>query len=132
MPSGGKGGPAPRLDSATSEKRGRVVMTLPPGGYEGPVPEFPLESPVLVSGDDFGEGALVALERIEARRWAAAWRTPQAAAWAAEPWRVDAVAAWVRVEALVEAGLGKSADRAPAMRLREEIGLTTAGLARKR
>jgi hypothetical protein len=74
------------------------------------------------------------LEATEARHarelelWAWAWRTPQAAAWAGEPWRWQTVALWVRTAAVCESGDATAADKNSLHRFADQIGLTPAGL----
>ena len=122
MPSGGaraKSGPARSLDSGRSDRKGIKVRTLPAEGYSGPVPDFPMRP----QGNDL-------LAPIEERLWGEVWRLPQAAAWAAEPWRIYVVAQWVRLAAACEMPGGTAADRTAMLRFQEEIGLTGPGLAR--
>jgi hypothetical protein len=115
MPRGGprnRSGPQPDPKSLRSAAKGFVPTALPRGGYDGDVPDFPLPEP---------------LDR-ELEVWAAAWRTPQAAAWAVEAWRWHTVAMWVRWTVRMEdphagAGLG-----AVTVRLADQIGMTPAGL----
>ena len=122
MPSGGaraKAGPAPSPTSGASDRKGLTFKALPPEGYSGPVPDFPLSA----QPDEL-------LASIEERVWSHAWTLPQAAAWAAEPWRTYVVAQWARVAALCETPGSTAADRTSMLRLQEEIGLTGPGLAR--
>ena len=122
MPSGGaraKAGPAPSPTSGASDRKGLTFKALPPEGYAGPVPDFPLS-----------RQSNEVLAPIEERVWAHAWTLPQAAAWAAEPWRIYVVAQWARVAALCETTGATAADRTSMLRLQEEIGLTGPGLAR--
>jgi hypothetical protein len=115
MPSGGhaRSGPTPDPNSLKTAKRGLTFTALPAAGYDGEVPEFPL---------------LEQSER-EVTLWAWAWRTPQAAAWAAEPWRQHSVALWVRTAAICESGDATAADKNSLHRFADQIGLTPAGLA---
>lgn len=115
MPSGGhaSSGPPPDPNSLKSAKRGLTFTALPAAGYTGEIPAFPLPN------DSVREGEL----------WAWAWRTPQAAAWAAEPWRQHSVALWVRTAAICESGEATAADKNSLHRFADQIGLTPAGLA---
>lgn len=132
MSSGGaraKAGPAPDPRSGRSDRKGIKFRALPPEGYQGDPPKWPLKrmTRVTESGKTVADPVLT---KIEQRIWADAWRLPQAAAWAAEPWRIYTVAQWARVAALCETPQAKAADRTVMLRLQEEIGLTGPGLAR--
>ena len=90
MPRGGarnRSGPRPDENSLTSAARGLVLTALPPGGYEGEPPAFPLPRPT-------------ARERAV---WEEVWRTPQACVWASQPWRHRTVAMWARWSVRMEA-----------------------------
>lgn len=117
MTSGGhaRSGPAPDPNSLKSAKRGLVYTALPSEGYAGEVPEFPL--PTVV-----GRGAR------ELALWAWAWRTPQASAWFAQPWRWYSVALWVRTAVICESADATAADKNSLHRFADQIGLTPAGL----
>jgi hypothetical protein len=118
MPRGGarnRSGPAPDPKSERTERRGLRFDALPVEGYAGEVPEFPLP-PV-------GEAA----DR-EVALWAWAWRTPQACAWAKQPWRWHAVAMWVRTAVVCEGEGATAADKNSLHRFADQIGLTPAGL----
>jgi hypothetical protein len=108
-------GPAPDPNSLRGAKRGSI--TLPSEGYDGDIPENPLSA--------VGE-----LARREGEWWAWAWRTPQAAAWIKESWRWVHVANWCRAQTISEGEETTAAERTALLRLAEEIGLTTSGLAR--
>ena len=56
------------------------------------------------------------------------WRTPQAAAWAREPWRHRTVALWVRTSVRCEEPDAGAALLAQVHRFADQIGLTPAGL----
>ena len=64
--------------------------------------------------------------------WNAAWKTPQAAAWATEPWRHRTVAMWVRWSVRMEAADAPAAVGTVVMRLADQIGLTPAGMRENR
>lgn len=116
MTSGGartNSGPPPDPNSLKSAKRGLTFTALPAAGYDGTPPDFPLPND----------------SSRELELWAWAWRTPQAAAWAAEPWRQHSVALWVRTAAICESGDATAADKNSLHRFADQIGLTPAGLA---
>ncbi len=116
MPSGGArthSGPPPDPNSLKSSKRGFSLTALPAGGYDGDPPDFPLPNP----------------QDRERELWAWAWTTPQAAAWAREPWRWPAVAMWVRTQMMCESLEATAADKNSLHRFADQIGLTPAGLA---
>ena len=114
MPSGGHARSGPPVDprSGRSDRRGLSFESLPASGYDGEVPDFPLPRQIM------REKAL----------WAWAWATPQAFAWAREPWRWHTVAMWVRTAALCEARDARSSDKAVLRQLTDDIGLSSAGL----
>lgn len=114
MTSGGarnRSGPRPDPNSLRSLKRGVLLVTLPEK-YDGPVPDLPLTRRT----------------RRELQLWAEAWTTPQANAWAREPWRWRTVAMWVRAVARSEAADSSVSLIAASIRLADQIGLTPAGL----
>lgn len=108
-----RSGPQPVEGSRNSDRKGLVLTALPPTGFDGEAPEFPLPE-VSVREDKF---------------WAMLWTTPQACAWALEPWRWHVVAMYARTFVLAE-----SADEPNAAllgqvhRFGDQIGLTPAGL----
>jgi len=118
MPHGGarnRSGPSKDPDSFTSARRGFSLTALPAEGYRGVPPYFPL---VLDAR----------LAKREAELWKWAWQTPQACAWAREPWRWHAVAMWVRTAAVCETAAATAADKSSLHRFADQIGLTPAGL----
>ncbi len=136
MPSGGaraRSGPAPDLNSGRSEKRGVVFSALPRDGFKGKIPKFPL--PKMALGfwnkdgeyieDSQGEESFADREKW---LWEWAWRTPQAIAWAREPWRWHGVAMWVRTAAICESAEAMAADKNSLHRFADQVGLTPAGL----
>jgi hypothetical protein len=139
MPSGGarnRSGPQPDPNSLKSAKRGISLAALPAEGYDGDMPAFPLP-PVPVYDiwfDDEGRHKVLDKKATEARNareldlWAWAWRTPQAAAWATEPWRWQTVAMYVRTMVVCESGEATAADKNSVHRFADQIGLTPAGL----
>lgn len=110
-----RSGPKADPTSGRSDRRGYTLAALPAGGYDGPVPVFPL---------------LEATGR-ELEVWEWAWRTPQACAWSlpTEAWRVQTVAMWVRVRAQCEEPGAPAALIGQLHRFADQVGLTTAGLA---
>ena len=110
-----RSGPKAREESARSERRGYTLTALPAEGFDGPVPDFPLPDP----------------SERELEVWEAAWRTPQACAWAmpSESWRVRSVALWVRLSVRCEDPEAGAALYAQLHRFADQIGMTTAGLA---
>jgi hypothetical protein len=107
----------PPLDptSGRSDRRGFRLDALPAEGYDGEVPRYPLPT--------VGEAAF-----REDELWAWAWRTPQAAAWAREPWRWHAVAMWVRTARICESEDATAADKNSLHRFADQIGFSPAGL----
>lgn len=114
MASGGKrnrSGRRPDPGSARSASRDFGYVALPSEGYQGEVPEFP--KPVQ-------HDRVVDL-------WNEAWATPQAAVWAAEPWRWPIIAEYCNIAFLVEAE-ASAALIGQLHRYRDQLGLTPAGL----
>lgn len=115
MPRGGarnRSGPRPDPMSGRSDRRGLSLRVLPVEGYAGEVPVFPLP---------------LASER-ELALWSQVWTTPQAVAWAEEPWRWYTVGEWVRWSVKAEAPEAPAALIAAKIRLADQLGLTPAGL----
>lgn len=107
-----RSGPQPVEGSRTSERKGFSLTALPPAGFDGEAPAFPLPD---------------ALSR-ELEVWAEAWSTPQACAWIDEPWRWRTVAMWVRWSVRMEAEDASAALGNVVVRFADQIGLTPAGL----
>lgn len=140
MGSGGsrlRSGPAKDPKSGRSDRLGFSAMALPSEGFTGEVPAFPLGK-VNVYFVYKDEGKMVreldedaSQERFtrELELWAWAWSTPQAVAWAREPWRWYSVAMWVRTAAVCESADAQAADKNSLHRFADQIGLTPAGLA---
>lgn len=123
-------------NSGRSDRRGLRFFELDPDGYKGEVPPFPLP-PAGTRKKDAGanessveDDEIAAEERnereLELWRWA--WRTPQAIAWALEPWRWHGVAMWVRTAAICESADAMAADKNSLHRFADQVGLTPAGL----
>lgn len=118
MASGGRragAGRKPDENSARSERTGYKLDALPPEGYAGQIPDFPLPSQ----------------SPRERELWEWAWRTPQACAWSlpSESWRIQWVADWVRLKVRTEQPDAPVGLLSAVHRHAEVIGLTTAGLA---
>lgn len=136
MPRGGarnRSGPAPDEKSERSERRGFKLTELPAGGYDGPIPDWPLPRHVDVLPEDASQRTFDLAQDVddrEAELWSWAWRTPQACAWSlpSEAWRGQTVARWVRQAVLCESPGAKAADHGQLHRYADQIGLTTAGL----
>lgn len=117
MASGGarnRSGPAPDPNSARSYNRGMRLKSLPPEGYDGDVPDFPMPGASQRALD----------------WWDWAWRTPQAAAWVTdqESWRIPSVAEWCHIKALLEGADAPAALWAAKFRLEDRAMLSNAGL----
>lgn len=106
-----RSGPAPDPSSLKSAKT-RTFSALPAEGYTGKPPAFPLPKPS-------------ARERAV---WAEAWTSPQACAWADEPWRWRTIGMWVRWSVRMEDDDASAALGNVVVRFADQIGLTPAGL----
>lgn len=108
-----RSGPQPVEGSRNSDRKGLVLTALPPTGYDGEAPEFPLP-----------------LESVrEGKFWAMLWTTPQACAWALEPWRWHIIAMYARTFILAEStDEPNAALLGQVHRFGDQIGLTPAGL----
>ena len=106
-----RSGPSVDPRSGRSDARGLKFTALPSEGFEGTVPDFDLPE---------------ATDR-EREVWAELWATPQAAAWAAEPWRIRTVAMYCRWSVRSEGDV-PAAFLGQVHRLGDQIGLTPAGL----
>ncbi|WP_344880819.1 hypothetical protein [Zhihengliuella alba] len=112
-------------------------QALPSEGFSGDIPAFPLD-PIVLFAEHFADGKKIrevdegASEDFHSREgavWAEAWRTPQAAAWALDPWRWPVIAEYCRLKVTVELDPGSNASLVGQLhRYREQIGLTPAGL----
>ena len=115
-----RSGPQPDPNSGRSERRKLTFRRLPREGYQGAIPEFPLAALRGGSKDVYDR---------EAEVWAALWRTPQAAAWAEEPWRWEVLAEFCRFKTIAEREPNVSVGLiANLTRYRDQLGLTPAGL----
>lgn len=113
MPKGGhaRSGPAKVEGSRTSDRAGYSLTALPPAGFDGDAPEFPLPD---------------ALVR-ELEVWAEAWRSPMACVWISEPHRWRQVALWVRWSVRLEAEDASAALGQVVARFADDIGMSEAG-----
>ena len=93
------------------------MTALPSEGYSGEVPGLVKYLPA-------------ATERHETV-WTDLWSTPQACVWAIEPWRRTAVADLVKWTVRSEADDAPAAVGNIVRQLRDDCGLSTAGLARE-
>lgn len=109
-----RSGPPKDPNSGRSERQGFKLTALPSEGYRGDVP--PLE--------DF-------LPSPSARHlavWATLWTTPQACAWSMEPWRWPVVADLVKYSVRSEPADAPAALATAVRQLRDDVGLSKAGL----
>jgi len=106
-----RSGPPVDPRSGRSDARGLKFTALPSEGYKGKIPDFEMPD---------------ATDR-EHEVWAELWATPQAAAWAAEPWRIRTVAMYCRWSVRSEGDV-PAAFLGQVHRLGDQIGLTPAGL----
>lgn len=138
MPKGGhnRSGPKPDPNSGRSDRRGLSFTALPNEGHDGKAPVFPL-MPRSVYRWEYEEkcrfqvldsDATTAVIERELALWEWAWRTPQACAWALEPWRWQTIAMWVRTFVICEGSEATAADKGSVHRFADQIGLTPAGL----
>jgi hypothetical protein len=115
MPRGGarnRSGPQADPSSERSEQRGLQFRLLPREGFTGRVPAFPLPKPTP-------------RERVV---WREMWRTPQAAMWNVERWRMRTVGMYCRWTVRAEAPDATAATMTQTQRLGDQLGLTPAGL----
>lgn len=115
MASGGvrnRGGRPPAADSERGRAEAAGFVELPASGYEGEPPEFPFP--------DVTDRELVV--------WAEVWGSPQAVAWAVEPWRWPAVGMYVRVRVRSEDLDAGASLLAQLHRFADQVGMTPAGL----
>jgi hypothetical protein len=60
--------------------------------------------------------------------WNEAWKSPQATAWATEPWRWRNIAMWCRVSVICEDPSVAASMLAQVHRYADQVGMTPAGL----
>lgn len=107
-----RSGPPVDPKSGRSARRGLSFKALPNEGYQGEVPEFPVP----------GAGGR------ELEVWESLWRRPQAAAWAVQPWRWDAIAELAMLQVRAEARDCPVAVYDKLRQWRADLGLTPAGM----
>lgn len=116
-----RSGPAPDPNSGRSDRLGLTFLALPPEGYDGEIPDFPLPDSVLASMIAERESAI----------WTLLWSLPQGLAWSLEPWRHEQVALYCRLKATVEVNPTASAALITQMiRMEDRIGLSDDGMRR--
>lgn len=117
MASGGarnRSGPQKDPNSGRSDRAGVSYTALPSEGFQGEAPDL----------KDF-------LPRPTAREraiWDELWRTPQAAAWARESWRWPVVADLTKYLRRADAKDSPVGLATAIRQLRDDLGLSTAGL----
>lgn len=107
-----RGGRPPAADSERGRAEAAGFVELPASGYSGKAPKFPFPD---------------ATDR-ELAVWAEVWRSPQAVAWAGEPWRWPAVGMYVRVRVRSEDLDAGASLLAQLHRFADQVGMTPAGL----
>lgn len=111
-----RSGPPADPESGRSKRRGYETWALPPGGYTGRIPAFPLPDAT----------------KRERELWKKLWRTPVAAAWSLELWRwVEPVADYCRIKARAEEPEATSAWWTKVAQAEDRIGLSPDGMARR-
>lgn len=114
-----RSGPQPVEGSRDSDRKGYSLTALPPAGYDGEVPDWPLDATVTDNLTGARELAI----------WAEVWTTPQACAWSEQAWRWPIIAEYCRLKAIIELSPAASAALIGQIhRYRDQIGLTPAGL----
>lgn len=109
----GRGGPAADPNSERSAQRGLTYNMLPREGFTGRVPAFPLPKP----------------STREREIWRELWRTPQAAKWDVERFRMLSIGHYTRLLARCEAVDASAALFNAAQRYADQLGLTPGGMA---
>lgn len=131
-----RSGPQANPTSLRSAERGIVLTALPSEGCSDEPPAFPLSARAVYRWEHEDkrrfqvrdEDETTAVAERERELWAWAWTTPQACAWALEPWRWQTVAMWVRTFVVCESSEATAADKGSLHRFADQIGLTPAGL----
>ena len=103
-------------NSARSDARGFTLDSLPPEGYRGEFPAWPLP---IHRDNEIADRA--------AELWELLWRTPQACVWITDEWRWETIAEYCQLKALVERG-APAAYHGVLFRYREDLGLSPTGL----
>ncbi|MWV50074.1 hypothetical protein GRS96_12420 [Rathayibacter sp. VKM Ac-2803] len=107
-----RSGPQADPNSARSEQRALTFKLLPRNGFKGRVPTFPLPDPT---------------DR-EKKVWRELWRTPQAAMWDIERWRMHTIGHYCRWLVRSEAMDAPAATLGQVHRLADQLGITPAGM----
>jgi hypothetical protein len=107
-----RSGPQPTEGSRDSDRKGFSLTALPPAGYDGEAPDFPLPD----------------ASNRELEVWVREWRSPVALWWFERPDLWADVALFVRFTVLIESGEAKGTDIQGYMRLKDQVGRTAAGL----
>ena len=109
-------GPAPNPNSRRQAgNQAHTWLDLPAEGYQGPVPDWPLDEPTVA----------------EQVMWSRYWRKPQAAAWARIQ-LVDEVALYVRVFLMGARGEGDVKAMTEARQIGERLGLNPTAMLKNR
>lgn len=117
MASGGartRSGPPADPASGRSDRRGFKLTALPSEGFGGEVPEL----------GDFLPSPSSRHEAV----WAQLWSTPQACAWSMESWRWPIVADLVKYMVRSEPADAPASLGTVVRQLRDDVGLSKAGL----
>ena len=117
MASGGarnRSGPPKDPKSGRSDRIGFKLTALPSEGFGGTVPEL----------GDFMPDATPRHEQV----WAQLWTTPQACAWSMESWRWPVVADLVKWLVRSEPAEAPASLATAVRQLRDDVGLSKAGL----
>lgn len=114
MPKGGhaRSGPARDETSRTSARAGYSLTALPPAGFDGEAPDFPLPAQTA----------------RELKVWAEVWTYPQGYAWIDQPRLWRHVAMYVRWSVRMEADDASAALGNVVMRYADDAGISEAGL----
>ena len=107
-----RSGPPADPNSERSEQRGLAFKLLPREGFTGRVPAYPLPDP----------------SARERALWKELWRTPQAAMWNVERWRIRIVGMYCRAWVRAEDPESPASVLTQVNRLGDQLGLTPAGL----
>ena len=108
-----RSGPAPDPNALRRERDAHAWLNLPPEGYQGPIPDWPLIRPT----------------RRELDKWAIEWRRPQAVIWLNNG-QMDEVALYVRCFVGAERPTATTSSRILVRQFQEALGLSLTGLAR--
>lgn len=137
MASGGprnRSGPPVEPDSGRSRRRAISLDALPPDGFTGVAPEFPLPQ-VSITWDSIAGPKVLVEETAQFRArelalWTELWKSPQAAAWSLpeNEFRHRIVASYCRLSVRCEAANASASLIGQLHRFADQIGMTTAGM----